>query len=116
MGRGGNRLEGPSCTISHNVFLQGLAEGEDVIQGPLSALTCHTGPSAHRTSEGCIACVKGGRGGEGSEMAMRSAKYLSGTARKVPTRSVFKDQCHCYLICAHYVFHRGGMWGIFGKP
>ena len=34
--------------------------------------------------------------------------YLSGTTRKVPTRSVFRDQCHCYLICAHYVFHGGG--------
>ena len=33
--------------------------------------------------------------------------YLSGTTRKVPTRSVFRDQCHCYLICAHYVFHMG---------
>ena len=31
-GGGGNRLEGPSCTISHNdVFPQGLAEGEDMI-------------------------------------------------------------------------------------
>ena len=41
--------------------------------------------------------------------------YRSGTVRKVPTRSVFRDQCHCYLICTHYVYHRGGYAGIFGK-
>ena len=43
--------------------------------------------------------------------------YLSGTDRKVPTRSVFRDRRHWCLVCAHCVCHRGGgMWGIFGKP
>ena len=33
----------------------------------------------------------------------------------MPTRSVFRDQCHCYLICAHYVYHRAGYVGYILK-
>ena len=41
--------------------------------------------------------------------------YLSGTMRNMLTRIVFRDWCYCCLICAHYVYHRGGYVGYIRK-
>ena len=67
---------------------------------------------------GCFAPSHGGIDSEarrslGPRACQRASADLSGTLHYAPTRWVFAAGCHGWLICAHCVSYRGGMWGIF---